>query len=96
MGAAMIFPIQPPLTERDDKAATVIIAVVYGARWPPKCASSVIYRSPLTFFLFSSIAAHIFIFSLSRLCRRYSASENIFVVPQIASEATSPWHEMTY
>lgn len=43
----MIFPIQPPLTERDDKAATVIIAVVYGARWPPKCAGSVIYRSPL-------------------------------------------------
>jgi len=26
----MIFPIQPPLTERDDKAAALIIAVVYG------------------------------------------------------------------
>lgn len=89
----MIFPIQPPLTERDDKAATVIIAVVYGARWP-RVADSVVYRSSpfssLLLHLFPSSPLDVFIFPLSRLRRRARASENIFVVPQIAPEATSP------
>lgn len=51
-GAAMIFPIQPPLMERDDKAATVIIAVVYGAPTVPSvCGLSFVYRARLFFFL---------------------------------------------
>lgn len=103
-GAAMIFPIQPPLTERDDKAATVIIAVVYRARWPRVCGHGRISElsplSPLFLTFFSRRRRSRFFFffffppppspSLSRLRRRSGASENIFVVPQIAPEATSP------
>lgn len=78
-GAAMIFPIQPPLMERDDKAATVIIAVVYGARrfrvcvWVCVCVcvcGGFVYRVffSLSFSLFLSLLI-VFISPLSRLRR---------------------------
>lgn len=45
----MIFPIQLPLTERDDKAATVIIAVVYGGPMAQEGARFCSYISSLLF-----------------------------------------------
>lgn len=89
VGAAMIFPIQPPLMERDDKAATVIIAVVYGAPTVPSvCRLSFVYRaralfSPLLSFLPFPFRCSRFYFSpVSTFAR---ANENIFVVSQIRS-----------
>lgn len=96
--AAMIFPIQPPLTERDDKAATVIIAVVYGGPMARESvqARSRIYRARLfsSFFfspLLSSSLASRFYFSPLPPCHDFSAElENIFAAAEIAPEATSP------
>lgn len=87
-GAAMIFPIQPPLMERDDKAATVIIAVVYGARRCRVCArASFVYRArlffPLLLLLPLPLNALPFLFLP---CLDFArANENIFVVSQIRS-----------
>lgn len=86
-GAAMIFPIQPPLMERDDKAATVIIAVVYGAPTVPSvCGLSFVYRARLFFFpsSFSSLSLppRFYFSPVSTFAR---ANENIFVVSQIRS-----------
>jgi len=86
----MIFPIQSPLTERDDKAATVIIAVVYGA---PMAAESVRARisSARLFLLSFSLILPSRVAFLFFPCLDFSAElENIFAAPQIVPEATSP------
>lgn len=71
----MIFPIQPPLTERDDKAATVIIAVVYGGPMAQEGAGWLVYRARLfllclaplpPFTRFSSSLAFLFSLPLRR------------------------------
>lgn len=87
----MIFPIQSPLTERDDKAATVIIAVVYGAPITPESVRARSYISsnsrlfPLSFSLiFSSRVAFLFFLRFDF----FAELENIFAASQIAPEAT--------
>lgn len=94
-GAAMIFPIQPPLMERDDKAATVIIAVVYGARrfrvcvWVWVCVCMYVCVAGSCIELFSLSPSPSFSHCSSFLflpCLDFAgANENIFVVSQIRS-----------
>lgn len=90
-GAAMIFPIQPPLMERDDKAATVIIAVVYGAPTVPSvCGLSFVYRARLFFPPLSrpSLFLPAFISPLSRLLPEPTKTFLSFL--KSAREMTSP------
>lgn len=85
-GVAMIFPIQPPLMERDDKAATVIIAVVYDAPTVPSvCGLSFVYRAPVFFPPFSRPSLSLFGLYFSPVSTFARANENIFVVSQIRS-----------
>lgn len=102
----MIFPIQPPLTERDDKAATVIIAVVYDNPERTRARARAASQSyiELTFFLFLLSHSRFYFPSSARLHppspsarspRGIATSENIFVagrgiVPGAAARCDVP------